>query len=189
MRVYVRSLRALLEGDIAIIAPARLSHRRRREIERLIEHRRQREDKVLRRWRAGTVTIEEYCRSSTPASVDVIAASRSLLAHLLKLVREADVAYSVRTCQRHPERTARGGACLHAVPALHCGDSGSEARTTVTRAEPLQRTREDGHDLNLRRERADDIDAGHVHQLAKLLESHLHSLEITKDATGRRAGP
>lgn len=103
MGAYVISLRRLLAQDVAVIAPGHgyLIGTPHAEIRRLIEHRRLREETVLRALeRSGAATVEELL-PVVYADVPVDrhrAAARSLLAHLLKLaadgrVREADGRY------------------------------------------------------------------------------------------------
>jgi glyoxylase-like metal-dependent hydrolase (beta-lactamase superfamily II) len=103
MRAYLRSLERLLGLDIAVIAPGHgyLIGAPHGELRRLIEHRKRREAKVLEALRhAGSATIDALL-PVVYADVPVErrrAASRSLLAHLLKLVadgavREADGLY------------------------------------------------------------------------------------------------
>jgi len=93
MAEYVRSLEALYAEDIAYIAPGHgfLMGRPHEMIERVVIHRRDRENKVLARLRAaGAATLEALVPTvydDAPRERHGIA-SRSLLAHLLKLERE-----------------------------------------------------------------------------------------------------
>ena len=96
MRVYLDSLRALQGEDIAWFAPGHgfLMDKPQEALERLLIHRLTRENKVLKAVReAGTATLE----SLLPAVYDDVparlypVASRSLLAHLIKLKEEHKV--------------------------------------------------------------------------------------------------
>jgi glyoxylase-like metal-dependent hydrolase (beta-lactamase superfamily II)/8-oxo-dGTP pyrophosphatase MutT (NUDIX family) len=93
MRAYFASLEALLAEDVAYIAPGHgfLMDKLPEVVERLVIHRRDRENKVLHALRtAGTATVEELVPTvydDAPARRHGIAA-RSLLAHLLKLEGE-----------------------------------------------------------------------------------------------------
>ncbi len=93
MTAYFASLEALLAEDVAYIAPGHgfLMDKLPEVVERLVLHRRDRENKVLHALRAaGTVTVEELVPTvyeDVPPGRHAIAA-RSLLAHLLKLERE-----------------------------------------------------------------------------------------------------
>lgn len=93
MRAYFASLEALLAQDVAYIAPGHgfLMDRLPEVVERLIIHRRDRENKVLHALRAaGPATVEELVPTvydDAPPRRHGIAA-RSLLAHLLKLAGE-----------------------------------------------------------------------------------------------------
>ncbi|MCL4801718.1 MAG: MBL fold metallo-hydrolase [Burkholderiales bacterium] len=93
MAEYIASLEALFAEDIAYLAPGHgfLMGSPHEMIERVIIHRRDRENKVLARLRAaGTATLEAL----VPAVYDDVPpqrhgiATRSLLAHLVKLERE-----------------------------------------------------------------------------------------------------
>ena len=97
MRDYVRSLESLLARDVAIIAPGHgyLIGKPHAEIRRLIEHRMRRERRVLEVLRShGAATLSDL----VPEVYDDVpverhgAAARSLLAHLLKLVKDGVVA-------------------------------------------------------------------------------------------------
>jgi glyoxylase-like metal-dependent hydrolase (beta-lactamase superfamily II) len=90
MRIYLDSLRRLQGQDIAWFAPGHgfLMDKTEEALERLLIHRLMRENKVLNAVRAaGTATIEELL----PVVYDDVqarlypVASRSLLAHLIKL--------------------------------------------------------------------------------------------------------
>jgi glyoxylase-like metal-dependent hydrolase (beta-lactamase superfamily II)/8-oxo-dGTP pyrophosphatase MutT (NUDIX family) len=93
MRAYFDSLNALLAEDIAYVAPGHgfLMDRLPEIVDRLLIHRRDRENKVLRALIAsGPATVEELVPSvydDTPPSRHGVAA-RSLLAHLIKLETE-----------------------------------------------------------------------------------------------------
>ncbi len=96
MRVYLDSLRQLQSEDIAWFAPGHgfLMDRPQEALERLLIHRLAREHKVLNAVRAaGTATME----SLLPVVYDDVSprlypvASRSLLAHLIKLKTEGRV--------------------------------------------------------------------------------------------------
>ena len=93
MRVYLESLRQLQAEDLAWFAPGHgfLMDKPQEALERLLIHRLGRENKVLKAVReAGTAALEELL----PAVYDDVSprlypmASRSLLAHLLKLKEE-----------------------------------------------------------------------------------------------------
>lgn len=93
MRVYLDSLRQLQGEDIDWFAPGHgfLMDKTQEVLERLLIHRLERENKVLKALReAGTATLEQL----VPAVYDDVStrlyavASRSLLAHLLKLGSE-----------------------------------------------------------------------------------------------------
>jgi len=93
MRIYLDSLRQLQDEDIAWFAPGHgfLMDKTQEVLERLLIHRLARENKVLNALRqAGTATLEVLL----PAVYDDVharlypVASRSLLAHLLKLKDE-----------------------------------------------------------------------------------------------------
>lgn len=96
MRAYLRSLEALLHRNIAIVAPGHgyLIGKPSAEIRRLINHRVQREQRVLDALAArGQVPIDELVPvvyADVPPDRHR-AAARSLLAHLLKLVAEGRV--------------------------------------------------------------------------------------------------
>jgi glyoxylase-like metal-dependent hydrolase (beta-lactamase superfamily II)/8-oxo-dGTP pyrophosphatase MutT (NUDIX family) len=93
MAEYIRSLEALYAEDIAYLAPGHgfLMGKPHEMIERIIIHRRDRENKVLAALRAtGTATVESLVPTvydDAPPQRHGIA-SRSLLAHLIKLQRE-----------------------------------------------------------------------------------------------------
>jgi len=93
MRVYLDSLRRLQNEDLAWLAPGHgfLMGKPQEALERLLIHRLTRENKVLNAVRdAGTVTLEQLL----PRVYDDVSprlhpvASRSLLAHLIKLKAE-----------------------------------------------------------------------------------------------------
>ena len=93
MRVYLDSLRQLQSEDIAWFAPGHgfLMDKTQEALERLLIHRLERENKVLKALRtSGTATLEAV----VPAVYDDVSArlypvaSRSLLAHLIKLKEE-----------------------------------------------------------------------------------------------------
>ncbi len=93
MRVYLDSLRQLQDEDLAWFAPGHgfLMDKPQEALERLLIHRLTRENKVLNAVRdAGTATLDQLL----PAVYDDVAArlypvaSRSLLAHLIKLKGE-----------------------------------------------------------------------------------------------------
>ena len=96
MRAYLHSLQTLFQHSIAIIAPGHgyLIGKPAVEIRRLIEHRMQRERRVLDALaHRGEATIDELLPAVYP-DVPIErhrAAARSLLAHLLKLVAEGRV--------------------------------------------------------------------------------------------------
>ncbi len=93
MRAYLDSLAALLSLDIAIIAPGHgyLIGSPHREIQRIIQHRLRREERVIEALeRRGNATLDELLPdvyADTPRRLHA-AAARSLLAHLDKLVAE-----------------------------------------------------------------------------------------------------
>lgn len=96
MRAYLLALEALLEEDIAILAPGHgyLIGQPHREVRRLVAHRLAREAKVVAALeRLGRATLEQL----VPAVYDDVAArlhavaARSLSAHLEKLVAEGNV--------------------------------------------------------------------------------------------------
>ena len=99
MRAYVESLRSLLKIELAVLAPGHghLIERPRDELNRLIEHRLRREDKVRQAvLRAGTgVTVETLL----PSAYDDVSrslyewAARSLQAHLDKLVADGELQF------------------------------------------------------------------------------------------------
>jgi glyoxylase-like metal-dependent hydrolase (beta-lactamase superfamily II) len=97
MGAYLRSLRRLLSEDIAILAPGHgyLMDRPRAEIERLIQHRLARENKVMRMLRkaGGQATLEALLPSvydDVSPTIHPLAA-RSLQAHLDKLVEDGEL--------------------------------------------------------------------------------------------------
>lgn len=96
MAVYLASLRMLQREDIACLAPGHgfLMTNAQEVVERLLIHRRDRENKVLKSLRdLGTATLQELLPSvysDVPARVHSVA-SRSLLAHLIKLKAEGRV--------------------------------------------------------------------------------------------------
>lgn len=99
MRAYVESLRSLLKIELAVLAPGHghLIERPRDELNRLIEHRLRREDKVRQAvLRAGTgVTVETLLPSAyddVPRSLYEWAAL-SLQAHLDKLVADGELRF------------------------------------------------------------------------------------------------
>ena len=100
MTAYLASLQALLPREIAVIAPGHgyLIGSPHRELQRLMEHRRKREAKVVDAVadHAGATLPEllPIVYSDTPAPLHA-AASRSLLAHLEKLIAEGRVAGSL----------------------------------------------------------------------------------------------
>ena len=100
MTAYLASLQALLAREIAVIAPGHgyLIGSPHRELQRLMEHRRKREAKVVDAVadHAGATLPEllPIVYSDTPAPLHA-AASRSLLAHLEKLIAEGRVAGSL----------------------------------------------------------------------------------------------
>jgi glyoxylase-like metal-dependent hydrolase (beta-lactamase superfamily II) len=97
MRAYVDSLTALLEIDLAVLAPGhgRLIEQPHDELNRLIQHRLRREDKVRQAvLRAGTgITLEALL----PSAYDDVSksllkwAAFSLQAHLDKLVQDGEL--------------------------------------------------------------------------------------------------
>jgi glyoxylase-like metal-dependent hydrolase (beta-lactamase superfamily II)/8-oxo-dGTP pyrophosphatase MutT (NUDIX family) len=93
MRAYFGSLHALLAEDVAYVAPGHgfLMDKLPEVVDRLVIHRRDRENKVLRALRAlGPATVEQLVPTvydDTPPDRHGIAA-RSLLAHLFKLEAE-----------------------------------------------------------------------------------------------------
>ena len=99
MRAYVESLRDLLKIEIAVLAPGHghLMEHPQDEMNRLIEHRLRREDKVRQAvLRAGTgVTVETLL----PSAYDDVSrslyewAARSLQAHLDKLVADGELQF------------------------------------------------------------------------------------------------
>jgi glyoxylase-like metal-dependent hydrolase (beta-lactamase superfamily II) len=94
MAAYLRSLKSLLEEDLAALAPGHgtLIPAPRAAIESLIRHRERRESKVLaslsRDHPAGLAALIERVYDDVPAHLHGIA-ERSLLAHLLKLEYES----------------------------------------------------------------------------------------------------
>ena len=97
MRVYLDSLRQLQGEDIAWFAPGHgfLMDKPQEALERLLIHRLTRENKVLNAVRAaGTATLEALLPlvyDDVPARVHPVA-SRSLLAHLIKLKADGKLA-------------------------------------------------------------------------------------------------
>jgi glyoxylase-like metal-dependent hydrolase (beta-lactamase superfamily II)/8-oxo-dGTP pyrophosphatase MutT (NUDIX family) len=97
MAVYLASLRALLAEEIAFIAPGHgfLMGRPHEMVERVLVHRLARENKVLANLAArGPSTLEDlvpHVYDDVPARMHPVA-SRSLLAHLLKLRDEGRAA-------------------------------------------------------------------------------------------------
>ncbi len=93
MRAYLASLELLLAEDLAILAPGHgyLIGEPRHEIRRLVQHRMRRESKVVAALaRLGNPTLEEVLPlvyDDVPARLHAVA-SRSLTAHLQKLVAE-----------------------------------------------------------------------------------------------------
>jgi glyoxylase-like metal-dependent hydrolase (beta-lactamase superfamily II)/8-oxo-dGTP pyrophosphatase MutT (NUDIX family) len=93
MGAYLASLNALLAEDVAYVAPGHgfLMDRLPEVVDRLVMHRRERENKVLHALRAlGPATVEELVPTvynDTPPARHGVAA-RSLLAHLVKLETE-----------------------------------------------------------------------------------------------------
>jgi len=93
MRAYFGSLEALLVEDVAYVAPGHgfLMDKLPEVVERLVIHRRDRENKVLKALRAASqATVEDLVPTvydDAPSQRHGIAA-RSLLAHLLKLESE-----------------------------------------------------------------------------------------------------
>ena len=96
MRVYLASLERLLDEDIAIFAPGHghLIGAPHKEVRRLIAHRLAREAKVTAAIaRLGAPTLEELVAAvydDVPTRVHPVA-TRSLAAHLAKLVAEGEV--------------------------------------------------------------------------------------------------
>ena len=93
MHAYLRSLESLLKRDIAIIAPGHgyLIGKPHEEVRHLIAHRMRRERRVLETLiRHGKATLKQL----VPEVYDDVpferhgAAARSLLAHLVKLVKD-----------------------------------------------------------------------------------------------------
>ena len=99
MSVYLASLRMLQRENIACMAPGHgfLMTNAQEVVERLLIHRQDRENKVLKSLQElGTATVEELLPSvysDVPTRVHHVA-SRSLLAHLIKLKAEARVTES-----------------------------------------------------------------------------------------------
>jgi glyoxylase-like metal-dependent hydrolase (beta-lactamase superfamily II) len=97
MAVYLASLRNLLDEDLAYIAPGHgfLMGRPHEMVERVLVHRLARENKVLAELEAhGPATLEDLLPrvyDDVPPRMHPVA-SRSLLAHLLKLRDESRVA-------------------------------------------------------------------------------------------------
>ncbi len=99
MRVYLASLEALLSQDIAVIAPGHgyLIGKPHDEVRRLVEHRLSREAKVVDAVeRNQGATLPELVRVAYADTSERlhVAATRSLLAHLHKLVVEGRVVES-----------------------------------------------------------------------------------------------
>jgi len=112
MAAYLASLEALFAEEIDYVAPGHgfLMGNPREVIERIIIHRRDRENKVLARLRAaGASTLEAL----VPAVYDDVPrerygiAARSLLAHLLKLEREGRAGRSQALWRAGGDRGAR----------------------------------------------------------------------------------
>lgn len=99
MRVYLDSLRLLLDEDIDYFAPAHgfLMDRTRTAIEWLLAHRAERERKIIAALRAAsTADVEALLPAAyhdVPAHMHPVA-SRSLFAHLIKLEAEGRAAQS-----------------------------------------------------------------------------------------------
>jgi glyoxylase-like metal-dependent hydrolase (beta-lactamase superfamily II) len=97
MRAYLNSLNALLEIDLAVLAPGHghLIRQPRAELNRLIQHRLRREEKVRQAiLRAGTgITLEMLLSSAyDDVSKSLLKwAARSLQAHLDKLVQDGAI--------------------------------------------------------------------------------------------------
>lgn len=110
MTAYFRSLRDLQKVDIAYLAPGHgfLMDQPREAIERLLRHRLAREDKVFAALsRLGAATIEELLPivyDDVPAGKHAVA-SRSLLAHLIKLKADGR-ATELNTQWKTSEQTA-----------------------------------------------------------------------------------
>jgi glyoxylase-like metal-dependent hydrolase (beta-lactamase superfamily II) len=99
MRAYLKSLRRLLELEIAVLAPGHgyLIHDPHAEAERLIEHRLGRESKVRQALHeaggsAALATLLPRVYSDVSPTLHPIAA-KSLQAHLEKLVEDGEVQY------------------------------------------------------------------------------------------------
>jgi len=113
MRAYLLALEALLEEDIAILAPGHgfLIGQPHRELRRLIAHRLAREAKVAAALgRLGRATLEELVLAvydDVPARLHPVAA-RSLTAHLQKLVAEGNV--TSEDGWYHPRREVTSGS-------------------------------------------------------------------------------
>ena len=113
MRAYLLALEALLEEDIAILAPGHgfLIGQPHREVRRLIAHRLAREAKVTAAVeRLGRATLEELVPAvydDVPARLHAVAA-RSLTAHLQKLVAEGNV--TSEDGWYHPKGGERSGS-------------------------------------------------------------------------------
>jgi glyoxylase-like metal-dependent hydrolase (beta-lactamase superfamily II) len=97
MRAYLESLRGLLELDVRVLAPGHgyLIESPHAEVQRLIQHRLRREDKVrqavLRAAVAATVEmLLPQAYDDVPKALHVMAA-RSLRAHLDKLVEDGEI--------------------------------------------------------------------------------------------------
>ena len=96
MRQYLASLERLLALDVAIIAPGHgyLIGNPRREVNRLIQHRRWRESRVLDAVaRRGPASVEDLLDDVYPDVPEKLRgpAARSLEAHLIKLVEDGKV--------------------------------------------------------------------------------------------------
>jgi glyoxylase-like metal-dependent hydrolase (beta-lactamase superfamily II) len=100
MRAYLESLKRLLTFDISILAPGHgyLIGRPHAEVQRLIQHRRARENKVREALLAAggdapLMTLLSRVYDDVPAAIHPIAA-RSLEAHLEKLVADGELLYA-----------------------------------------------------------------------------------------------
>ena len=113
MRAYLLALEALLEEDIAILAPGHgfLIGQPHREVRRLIAHRLAREAKVAAALeRLGRATLDALVPAvydDVPARLHAVAA-RSLTAHLQKLVAEGNV--TSQDGWYHPRREETSGS-------------------------------------------------------------------------------
>ena len=96
MRAYLESLRRLLELDMRVLAPGHgyLIHSPHAEVERLIQHRLRREDKVRQAvLSAGGATLQmllPLAYDDVPKALHEMAAL-SLRAHLDKLVEDGEI--------------------------------------------------------------------------------------------------